>query len=703
MVELDPETRKEVKGKGAPFRSWVDQPLWRWLGAVMLVALVWLLLSSLPLPLPPIVRAILVACVLFLLPGYLLHRALFRQSGWRGLNLLPIAFGLSLGLGAVAWGGAAILGGSLETLAYLLAGFNTVIIAWSAIIHSPKGEGSQPAASPAVCHVVWSVLLVLGVIAFWLFVALSWGALYMAESDTWYYLSIVRRIAQTQSLAPGDPYFLGVADPQRGGPWVALVALLVNLSEISITAIWDGVLVLLIPIAILANYLVADTFFRDRWAAALSCLFLLYGFGRATWDVPMAVVTPAGVGFILFLATLALAWRYVHDGNKWVLLLAIVIAWALASIHLLVFAGLLLALLSFALLHFAVHRQRIPLCRLLLLTMIPALLAVPFLRTWAGSGPQTANSIYADEWGLLAEFHGWHIMKPGALVGGTPSPWEWAFLLAPALLVLARRRTWALFLLSTMLFVVATAFNPLFIEAMLHWRLIPPWGIWRLDLQVFQFQFVLGGLGAIALGWLFHKIRQEWAGGRTVAVALLVGSIGLAFLPSAVPLVKPLWGYVSGSLQSLERRAAVFPFNWEDGIRFLSDRLPPGSVILADSNTSFFISALTDQYVVSIPYGHSSPLVNDDEQRRQDAAQALDPDTEMGKVLCILDQYQVDYIVLVLNLPPTGAYSLSPEAFARLVARFEDDPLHFERFFSDEADPTRQTAIFRYDPAGGMN
>jgi hypothetical protein len=251
-----------------------------------------------------------------------------------------------------------------------------------------------------------------------------------------------------------------------------------------------------------------------------------------------------------------------------------------------------------------------------------------------------------------------------------------------------------------MLFVVGTAFNPLFVELMLRSRLVPPWGIWRLALQVFQFQFMLGGLGVMAVRWLSQGIGQEWGRSKAIHITLLVGSLGLGFLPSAVPLVKPLLEYVSRSLHFLEHKATTFPFNWAEGVKFLHHDLPPGSVILADNNTSYFISALTDHYVVSIPYGHSSPYVNDDEQRRHDTARALDPDTEMSEILRILDDYQVNFMLLTFG-PRVGAASLSSDAYTRLVVRFEGDPLHFQRVFSDEANPAQQTTIFAYIPAGG--
>jgi len=673
----------------------------RWIPPMLLAVFAWFMLSAAPSSLLAIPRAILVALVIFLLPGYLLQRALLAHLEWRGFNWLPVAFGLSLGVGGLAWGGALLLSGSLHTLAIILGLAITVLIAWNSAADHCKVK-QQQAILPNERQSYWPYLLVLGTILFWVFVAASSGALFMAETDNWYYLAIVRRIAQTQLVFPGDPYFYGIADPQRGGPWVALVALVARTAGLEPYLVWNAAPACLMPIAILAHYLFAETLFRDRLAAALSCVFLLYGFGRFTWDVPMMVVSPAGVGFVLFLVALALAWRYIQEGNKAALFLALLTGWTLASVHSLVFAGLLAALGSFAGLHFFIYRDWRRVRWVLVLIVIPALLALPFVRSWAGDGLQTANPIYTDEWGLFSQFGGWHIIKPSALTGSGSSPWAWAFLLSPVLLLMGRRKPWAIFLLSTVLFVALTAFNPLFVEAMLRSRFLPPWGLWRMALQVFQFQFVLGGLGAMAIRWWPGKMGQEWGQRKPVSVILLVGLLGLGFLPSAVPLVKPLWGYVSGSLSPLEHKAARFPFNWERGLEFLQRELPAGSTILADSNTSYFISALTDQYVVSIPYGHSSPFVNDDEQRRRDVSLALNPDTDQAERLRVLDRYRVGFVVLTLALPAVGAAFLSPETYVRLKDRLENDPARFRKIFLDEANPDQRTVIFGYRPAGGI-
>jgi hypothetical protein len=608
-----------------------------------------------------------------------------------------------LGIIAVLWGCTYLFGGSLIVLSYLINGASTVLLLWNISVDQQKA-GKEDTPEQTSKQAWWPYLLALAPILFWVPVTASIGGLFTAQTDNWYYLAIIRRIAHTQQIAPGDPFFLGVADPQRGGPWMAAVAVLTERSGIEPSVFWNAAPAIIIPIAVLAHYLLANTLFKDRLASGLSCLFLLYGFGRYTWDTPLVAATPAGIGFTLFLVTLSLAWHYLEERSWRALLLALLTGWALASIHLLVFAGLLAALSAYAVLHLIIHRRWEYLGRVLLLVLISTLAAIPFVHGWVGHGPQTDNPIYADEWGLLSEFRGWQIIKPSVLVGSGSSPWTWAFLLLPVLLLLCKEHTWAIFLLASMLFVLATAFNPLFVTPVLHLNLIPSWGIWRIALQVFQFQFVLGAIGATAIRWLIHKAQQEWNLPAFARTALLAVSIAAAFLPSVVPLAKPMYAYASRSLNSLENGAAArFPFSWQKTLQFLRREAPSESVILSDANTNFFISALTSHYVVSIPYGHSSPFVNDDEVRRQDTALVLDPSTDMETVLSVLDQYHVSLILLTHGTPTIGGYALSADDYARLVDRFEKDSSHFQIVFTEEIAPDRQTTLFSYTPDGNQD
>lgn len=674
----------------------LDKLFFRWVAVGLLVAVIWFVIYLRGWGLPPLMRAMLAVPILFLLPGYLLQRVLAPHPRGDGLVGLAVSFALSVGVATLVWGGTQFVGGGLAVVSAALGSILTVLVVWAMWRQRQNVEPSLE-YSPQVW---WPYLLVGIVTLFWVFVAACWGALFMPETDNWYYLAGVRRILQTQQLAPGDPYFRDVADPGRGSPWLALVALVVHISGLNVETVWQTAPALLVAVAVCAHYALGQALFKDRLAAALSCLFLLYGFGRFTWDAPMMVVSPAGVGFTLFLTALAMIWHFAQDRQRQLLIPILLICLSLAAIHILVYVGLLAAISLFAVIHLIIHRQWGYAGRLLVLILVLVLLAIPFLGGWLSSGPQTGNPTYTDEWGLLSEFGGWHIIRPGAVIGSGPSPWAWAFMLLPLLVVLAKRQPWALFLLSTMLFVVLTAFNPLFVEPILRFRLIPAWGIWRLALQVFQFQLVLGIFGADALRWLWQRMAQEWTTRRLARALLLLMAVGVAFLPSSVPLVRPLWGYVSESFSRLADRETRFPFNWHTVVSFLNNEMEAGSVILTDPNTSFFVSALSAQYVVAIPHGHSSPLVSDDAQRRQDVAAVLDPDTDMEQVYSILERRQVDYILLTFQSPPSGTWALSDETYEQLATRFDGDPQHFQRVFADEANPMRRTVIFAYKPWG---
>ncbi len=298
-------------------------------------------------------RVIAAGALALLAPGYLLRRILLPTCTWSLPSRLGLDFALSLGIAFLAWLAALALGGALNAFAVSLAVLLVIESGWLGFRRIRGRNETQPQAKMGRLPIA-----VAGVIAaFWALIALGQGALFMPDTDNWYYLAGVRHIAETERLLPGDPYFEGAVDPQRGSPWLAIVALLSRLGGIPPAALWDILPVLILPLAICANFLLAETLFRDGWAAALACLFLLYGFGRFTWDIPMMVVSPAGIAFILFLAACALTWVYLERRIAAALPLTLLLLAACAGTHLLVVAGYLLLLGSYGVLHLIIRRD----------------------------------------------------------------------------------------------------------------------------------------------------------------------------------------------------------------------------------------------------------------------------------------------------------------------------------------------------------
>jgi hypothetical protein len=320
---------------------------------------------------------------------------------------------------------------------------------------------------------------------------------------------------------------------------------------------------------------------------------------------------------------------------------------------------------------------------------------------WFGAGAAASGGTYADEWGVIQRLAGLRIIRPSALLGGEPSPWALAFALSPLLLLLAKREGWALWLLASVAAVLATAFNPFFVELTMRKAWLPPWGVWRLALQVYPFQLVLGGLGALALRRWVAAGRSLWGWSPRTSLGVLAVATALSFAPSAVPLAKPLAAYTRQAARTLSGQTPRFGAGITAELGGTLADLPPGSVVLTDANTSYFVAALADQHVVAIPYGHSSPWIKDDDQRRRDNAAVLDPATSPEQVTAILDRYGVQYVLLSAPATPLGQHSLSAETFDVLRGRFDADSTRFQRVVIPSARPGQRFALYRYAPTHG--
>ncbi len=299
---------------------------------------------------------------------------------------------------------------------------------------------------------------------------------------------------------------------------------------------------------------------------------------------------------------------------------------------------------------------------------------------------------------MVGQVAGWRFIKPGALIGSGPSPWALAFLLAPVLVLLAKDRNWAIWLLASMAAVLATAFNPLFVEAVVRSGLLPAWGVWRLALQVFQFQLVLGGVGAMALAWWIAAGAKTWGWSRAASLIVLLVVGGLALLPSSVPLLRPLWGYTGDSAAVLTGAQPRLRDRVETELADALEMIPAGATVLTDPQTGYFIGAISDHYVPAITYGHSSPAINDDDRRREDVALVLDPQTPPAQIIPIMERYGVEFVLLAAPKPAYGKHSLTPETFDALRARFDADTMHFQRVATNADGIEAPTALYRYTP-----
>jgi hypothetical protein len=222
-------------------------------------------------------------------------------------------------------------------------------------------------------------------------------------------------------------------------------------------------------------------------------------------------------------------------------------------------------------------------------------------------------------------------------------------------------------------------------------------------LQVFQFQFVLGGVGLLALQRWVTAGRASWGWSPPVSLIVLAVVGGLSFIPSSVPLLRPLWENASRSAQVLLGDQPRLRTQVESDLSGVLDVLPAGAAVLSDPQTSYYLSALAENYVAAIPYGHSSPVVTDDDRRRADVAAVLDPGAAQTEVAAILERYGMDYVLLNVLATNGTRPSLSTETFDALRKRFDADAACFQRVALPEARPDQRLALYRFIGSHGVS
>ena len=532
----------------------------------------------------------------------------------------------------------------------------------------------------------------------------------MPETDNWYYLAAVRRMMVAGKLVPGDPFFSGTLDPGRSGPWLALVALWAKQTGADVVRLWDLLPALVIPVSVLAFHRLAWAVFRDRWVSGLSVALILAGRAGFTWNEPMMMGVPSNVALLVSFVVLGLAIEYGRHGRSACLVAAVLLAGTTAMQHIMVFGGMILMLAAFAVAQLGMGFVTIRVSqrsaegtrpiqwrragvRLLQVSLLSVIVSTPMLLLWTRGTANTTNPIYADLFGVFKAIGPWHVLRVSSLSGG-PHLFAFSFLLLPLLLMHVRRHDWAVLLMALMTLIVGIAFTPPIVELVLRTRLFPPWIIWRLAAQVYPFQFTIAALACWGARELRQPVLDLFGGRRRLSILLLGVLVVIGLVPNATPVVGPLSAYV---------RQALAGHPMDRGLTWLRDgplaSLPPTEkpiVVLSDVNTSYYISGLTGHYVVAISYGHASPLVPDDQERRDAVSRVLAANGDLDEMRALLERYQASAVVLVHSRDLGGAV-LSSEAWQYWVDTLDAAGSEFTLRFREET-PNRRAAVYVWQP-----
>ena len=285
-----------------------------------------------PEPLPgalvtPWLSVLAAVAVAWLTPGYVLCR-LVREP-LRAGRLQTAAFTAGLGLSWLTLVAAAALwaGVDLEFLAGSVAGLNGALVAGYAIVRlrgradDPR-EAWRPAPAPPVLAAAAGAALA------YLLAASAWRPRFSFGSDDWILLRAARYFLEARPIAYTFDFDV----------WDLQIALLVRLARVDLIDTYRTILPpLLIVMATLAFFALADVLFRDRTLSCLSYLLLAVyclsdmqargaGAGMA-WLVRIAEDKHAACLIALPLAQAAFLWFIRRGGVAWIgIAAAIVVA-----------------------------------------------------------------------------------------------------------------------------------------------------------------------------------------------------------------------------------------------------------------------------------------------------------------------------------------------------------------------------------------
>ena len=181
-----------------------------------------------------------------------------------------------------------------------------------------------------------------------------------------------------------------------------------------------------------------------------------------------------------------------------------------------------------------------------------------------------------------------------------------------------------------------------------------------------------------------------------MALLAMGGVLLLVLVPNATPVLDPLLSYIHWARdpnRSMEEAATWLRQGPLEALPLGDEPL----VVLSDVSTSFLISGLVGHHVVAIPYGHASPLVPDDQLRRDRVRALLEKEVDLGEARALLEEYGATAIVLVQE-PALGEETLSPEVWDGWVGALEAEAPEFTQLYKDVGQDSR-AAVYLWYPA----
>ena len=648
---------------------------------------------------------------MLILPGWLfLEVTGWSLDRFPRLSFLPITFVVSLIFVSLLGLIGHVFGLSLILVEAVILAITALFLLQQLLKWALKGLGSSglnlkesislPVFSLAEMAMLGFIVVAAG-LAFWS------GSWLSHTADSFFHIAGVHTLlGENKLLVEGVLYADSSAAglSPASGTWHLSLALISRISDLNIVPIWGYLPAATAILLITSFYSFAFVLLKNHWWAFLATLIQFAVLFQMDFR---ASVYPNTISLTILWIVLACALRYLEAGDKKSLLMVWVGGLTLAAVHLFAFEMFALsigALLVTTLILLYWQRDLISdFKRLLVLLVVPSLSAAALIVVKLqgtslfsfGNGAELStefrnvisligNNVVVFNPDVLISPHratSFNVVG-GAGVGAS----IFSIALSYGLIILLLPRLFkgeraSRFLVAATLIVPLLLLNPLVVSplnghisdiAFLRMPNIVPFSIVIVHVLVMvgtRLVQTLQGTAKPRIDFSASPLRMQRVARSFVGVFRIRERLHLPRLSMlfAVPALATI--VVAGIVIGMDVKRGAFQgysssaeenflsvdssrssrLDHENGLYgFLRKEIPPGSVILSDPVTSYYVGGMTGLPVVAVPKSHSVARVEaiDGPQRREDVATVLAPEeSDLDEILHILRDYEVMYVV----------------------------------------------------------
>lgn len=699
-----------------------------------------LLTSIKVVPGPDQAGILLAFYVLLFLPGLLLSRLLSSEAvhpleGVCRIFTLGIAYeSLVVCLGfvpGISYRGIAFAGAGI-TVVLLIADFVSSRRAVS-VKDRPSGQPAGEVGSGGRRErASWILILVLVFAA--CFVLFSGSGEMGLETDAPDHISYVRRSLDGGGLLPRDSFYRsgdGVVFDPRKGIWHPVLGLWAFQADAPVEALWRA-----LPAFLSFFALIAFIFFAWQLLGSISlvipaCMFLLLFFRGEGIGWFTKIAFSRNVAQVLLWCELAFLIRYYQNGKNINLLLVFLLILVGTAVHLefsLLLAAAMIGVLIFAHASKGGRRWRRRFWASVPVSIIAG--ALP-LALRAFYGVTDFNVIHTHRQGMMLLGAHLAVVDPAEVIMRFGTGFLFGVVLAPFTYWIAPQRKVrsliaTMFIVPSVMVLLPYTAVPLSRQfGYLYYRILyaaPLMCLLVIGLSgLLRIAFAPGMNGAephqtdsggwsarpsrgSGVGVRVRRGRHESRSDRTAAAVIGVLRRAVALAAVAVFVWFPLrFGVRSfaGTVHEMFGGAPAAGEDCETLLALLDRETDPYSVIVADPETSYFISAYTDHFVTVILDQHCSPADTAALDRIRAVRDLFSPAVPMSAGVGWLHDVEADYVVLNMRLRDGADFfdTAIPEALSMTGEKFRSCPEVLRRIAS--ADGFILFEIVDTDSTGG--